>query len=84
VILPTDATVEIDGEKAEAHDGVLDVVGALGSVHRVRLSKDKNQFEGDVSVTEAGAMPPKLELPAGKAAPLGKGPKRSPRFGFDE
>jgi serine/threonine-protein kinase len=84
VILPADATVEIDGEKAEAHDGVLEVVGALGSVHRVRLSKDKNQFEGDVSVTEAGAMPPKLELPAGKAAPPGKGPKKSPRFGFDE
>jgi serine/threonine-protein kinase len=86
VVLPEDATVEIDGAKAEARDGVVEVVGPLGSVHRIRLTKDKNQFEGDVSVTEAGAMPPKLEMPvvAKTAPPPVTGKKKSPRFGFDE
>ncbi len=84
VILPADATAEIDDERAEAHDGVLEILGPLGSVHRVRLSKDKQHVEGDVVVTEAGAMPPKLEISSGKPVAPAKVKGKPPRFGFYE
>ena len=69
--------------KAEVRGGVVDLSGPLGSVHRIRLTKDKSQFEDDVSITEAGAMPPKLEIPAKTGGPS-KAQGKPPRFGFDE
>jgi serine/threonine-protein kinase len=84
VVLPADATVAIDGARAEVHDGVVDVAGTLGSVHHVTLVKDKGAAQGDVSITEAGAMPPKLEIVGAKPGVPGTGHGKKMRFGFDE
>jgi serine/threonine-protein kinase len=84
VIEPADAVVEIDGVKVEAHKGVVDLEGAPGSVHVVTLTKDKSHMRGDVVITEAGALPPKLELTVPKAAAPAKPAGKTPRFGFDE
>src|SRR5262249_9440005 len=75
VVLPKDASVEVDGAAARSRDGVVEIAGKLGSVHRVRLWKGKLELEGDVSVTESGAIPPKLDL----GAPKPNGPPKATR-----
>ncbi len=77
VVLPSDASVEVDGAATPSPDGVIEIAGALGSVHRVRVFKDKHEIEGDVSITEAGAMPPKLDLLGPKTAATGAAPPRA-------
>ena len=62
VIFPLDAKVEVDGSPVTAQDGVVELTGALGSVHRVRLSRDGQEKSADVVLGEAGAEPPKVEL----------------------
>jgi serine/threonine-protein kinase len=73
VLVPGDVSAEVDGAPAKSKDGVIEVTGPLGSVHKVKLTKGKRETTGDVVVTEAGAMPPKLELEASshKASPSG-------------
>ncbi|MFT3772703.1 MAG: serine/threonine-protein kinase [Minicystis sp.] len=72
VILPADASVEVEGAKTPIKDGLLEITGAPGSVHRVRVFKGKLETTADVIVTEAGPSPPKIELTAG-AKPAGTG-----------
>jgi serine/threonine-protein kinase len=72
VIVPSDAEVEVEGQRAKVDDGVIDLVGPLGSIHRVRIRKGKAEAAQDIVITDMGAMPPKLELAAaagGRAAP---------------
>jgi serine/threonine-protein kinase len=66
VVLPGDASVELDGARAALQDGVLDIRGAAGSAHRVRVFKGDREIVAEVKVTDSGASPPKVELPAGK------------------
>jgi serine/threonine-protein kinase len=68
VILPSDALVELDGVRALARGGILEVTGTLGSVHRIKLTKGKATTQVDIIMTEEGAMPPKVELLFGTAA----------------
>ena len=68
VILPSDAIAEIDGKRAVARGGILEVTGTLGSVHRIKLTKGKATTQVDIIMTEEGAMPPKVELLFGSAA----------------
>jgi serine/threonine-protein kinase len=68
VILPPDAIVELDGARALARSGILEVTGTLGSVHRIKLTKGKATTQVDIIMTEEGAMPPKVELLFGSAA----------------
>ncbi len=65
VIMPPDASIEIEGVKAIAKSGLLEITGTLGSVHRVKVFKGKNETITDVIVTEAGPSPPKIELTFG-------------------
>jgi serine/threonine-protein kinase len=65
VIMPPDAAIEIEGVKAVAKGGLLEITGTLGSVHRVRIFKGKTETITDVIVTEAGPSPPKIELTFG-------------------
>lgn len=69
VILPHDAAVEVDGAKAASQDGVVEIAGALGSVHRVKLSKDGQEKTAEVVLGESGAEPPKVELVLTAAVP---------------
>jgi serine/threonine-protein kinase len=83
VILPDDAQVEIDSVPARPVDGVVKIVGAVGSVHRVRLRKDGQEKIAEVLIGPSGAEPPKVELvlvaaPATSAAPTKPGGVRPP------
>jgi serine/threonine-protein kinase len=69
VIMPGDVQIEIEGEPALAKQGLLEITGTLGSVHRVRIWKGKNETTQDVIVTEAGPSPPKIELTFGGPKP---------------
>lgn len=84
VVLPADASVEIEGSPAQMRDGTVEIEGALGSVHRVRIFKGKIENTHDVIVTEVGALPAKVELkwsplkPTGTAAPAATPTSASP------
>ncbi len=73
VILPSDAKVEVEGEPAKLRDGILEIEGKPGSVFRVRAFKGKDETIADVVVTEAGALPPKIEVKAGKKIRVPRG-----------
>ena len=76
VIFPGDASVEVDGKQATSHDGVVEIAGAIGSVHRVRVSKDGHEKTTDVVLGDSGAEPPKVELsmlaPSGSTSASGQ------------
>jgi serine/threonine-protein kinase len=74
VVVPRDAMVEVDDAGAVVHDGVVDLEGAPGSVHRVRVSRGRQEASVDVTVTDAGAVPPRVELGVPRAVP----PKAAP------
>ncbi len=62
VVIPADATVEVDGTPITPKDGLVEIHGALGSVHTVRVKAGDEGVTADVVVTEDGALPPKIEL----------------------
>ena len=62
VVLPVDVVVEIDGKSAPIDGGTVELEGALGSRHRVRLSKGKQERTDEVIMTDTGIAPDKLEL----------------------
>ncbi|WP_437820190.1 serine/threonine protein kinase [Sorangium sp. So ce1078] len=67
VILPADASVEVEGARATTRNGILEITGPLGSEHRVRVFKGANEVVTDVFVTTSGARPLKIELAAAPA-----------------
>lgn len=82
-ISPPSATVTIDGADAKVTDGTAEVTGTLGSVHRVEVSLNGRTTEGEVVVTEAGAIPAKITVgvavpkpakPVASAGPAGPAP----------
>jgi serine/threonine-protein kinase len=64
VIVPSDAFVEVDGTRTPARGGLAEVNGVLGSAHRVRVWKGRQESVVEVKITEDGASPPKIELGA--------------------
>jgi serine/threonine-protein kinase len=69
VILPPGVQIDIEGEPATLNkDGLLEIAGTLGSVHRVHLKKGKLETTQDVIVSQDGASPPKVELTAAPKA----------------
>jgi serine/threonine-protein kinase len=66
VVLPVDVVVEIDGKSAAIEGGTVELEGALGSRHRVRLSKGKQERTDEVIMTDTGISPEKLELEVAK------------------
>jgi serine/threonine-protein kinase len=79
VVLPGDATVEVDGTNVTPSDGAVEITGALGSVHKVRLKSGDAEVVRDVAISEAGALPFKIELPAPSApAPAPSAPAPRP------
>lgn len=87
VILPNDALVEINNVPTPPVDGIVKIVGAVGSTHRVRISKEGQEKITDVVVGSSGAEPPKVELvllaaPVATAEPTtrpGGGPRPPPK-----
>ncbi len=89
VILPATAKVEVDGTPTPLSEGLLEITGAVGSVHKVRVQVGETDKMVRVVVAESGAVPPKIELTdaalgtaatAGTAAtPALTGPKGKPK-----
>jgi tRNA A-37 threonylcarbamoyl transferase component Bud32 len=74
VIIPADASVEIEGQPATVKDGILEITGVLGSVFRTRVFKGKGKDLGettvDVVITETGVLPAKIEVKQGAVVSL--------------
>jgi serine/threonine-protein kinase len=64
IVLPGDASVEIDGAPVRRRDGVIEVVGKVGAAHRVRVIRAAQYLERDFTIPEAGGMLPPLDLDA--------------------
>jgi serine/threonine-protein kinase len=64
--------VFVDGAAVvPAQDGTVTVSGTLGSTHQVRVSLGSRDVTTVVAITESGAVPPQILLPAPQvAAPL--------------
>ena len=65
VILPGDAKVTVEGKPVTLRNGMLELVGIQGSVHRVTVKKLGGETTEDVVITERGALPLKIEVKAG-------------------
>ena len=68
-IAPSTAAVEVNGRRATVRHGSVEVTGALGSLHRVRVSHGGQTTVHQVALTEAGPVPSAIRL---------VGPKKSP------
>ncbi|WP_437738658.1 hypothetical protein [Sorangium sp. So ce1335] len=64
LVLPADAVVEVDGVPMRRRDGVIELSGKVGQTHRVRVSRGARHGETTVTLTDAGASPPSLDLAA--------------------
>ncbi|WP_437996003.1 hypothetical protein WMF26_33090 [Sorangium sp. So ce185] len=89
VVLPGDASVEVDGQPARRRDGLIELVGKVGEQHRVRAFKGtKSTGEKTVTIKESGASPALVDLhePPPPGAAKAVAAKRTPiRFdNFDE
>lgn len=67
-IVPEGATVEVDGVAASVVDGSVTLTGTAGSVHPVRVSSGKSETTVNVVISEAGAIPARVELKLETAA----------------
>ncbi len=61
-ISPADATAFVDGAQALSSEGTVELAGAPGSVHEVRLEKGGGAFRTSVLLTEKGLLPPEIEM----------------------
>jgi serine/threonine-protein kinase len=78
VVLPADASVEVEKALVPVKDGTIEISGSLGSVHKVRVFKGKLELTENVIVTEEGAVPPKVELKYGALKPATTGAPPTP------
>jgi hypothetical protein len=60
---PAGVEVELDGHRAKVTDGTVEITGAVGDTHRVRLKLGEQETSGDVAIAESGAVPSRLALP---------------------
>ncbi len=72
-VLPKEAKVEVEGTPAELSDGLLELKGQLGSVHKVRVSLGTETKLVEVAITENGPVPAKIEVEA-KSPPQAPAP----------
>lgn len=76
-VVPATVIAEIDGVTAPVSNGMITLTGASGSVHQVRLRSGENEVTNNVVISEAGAVPNKLELSLKPAAAVVPGAKPS-------
>ncbi len=80
-ISPADATAFVDGAPALSEAGSVELAGAPGSVHEVRLEKGGGAFRTSVLLTEKGLLPPEIELVTLPPSPPSAEPPASARAG---
>ncbi len=62
VVLPSTATVDVDGARVPSRDGVVDLTGPVGSTRRVRVRAGAREVTADVIISADGAVPPAIDL----------------------
>jgi eukaryotic-like serine/threonine-protein kinase len=77
-IVPSEAQVEVEGNKVASVEGVIEITGGLGSVHHVKISKGTVHTQKEVVITAEGPKPPKVELEAAGPRPGGGRPAPRP------
>lgn len=83
-VVPGDAPVEVDGLPVRRRNGVIELVGKVGDVRRVRAFKGaKATEEKSVTIKAKGAEPSLLDANEEKAGPLVAKAKPA-RFDVDE
>lgn len=81
LIEPPDAKVDVDGRATPVKDGAIELVGAIGSVHTIRVVKDASEAVSEVAITYTGAVPPSVRVDAPQVKPAQKpqpGPPAKP------
>jgi serine/threonine-protein kinase len=78
VVIPGDVSAEVDGKPAQPKSGILEITGALGSTHTVRIFKYKYQTITNVVLTDTGPIPPKVELSFSVQRPQGASAQPNP------
>ena len=78
VVIPGDAAVEVDGASVTPNDGAVEITGALGTAHKVRVKSGDAEILKEVAITEGGAVPFKVELPAPSTAVVRPPPVKGP------
>jgi serine/threonine-protein kinase len=73
VVIPSDASVEVDGKPAELRGSLLTLTGPVGTVFEVRVHQGGAETIADVVISNAGAVPPKLELVPGQVVRMPRG-----------
>jgi hypothetical protein len=82
LVVPGDAQVEVDGRPVRRRNGVIELVGKVGEVRRVRARKDdKSTEEKVVTIKETGASPPLINL--NEPLPAAAGKVKVKRKAFD-
>jgi serine/threonine-protein kinase len=61
-VSPANAVVEVDGTATPVQDGAVEINGALGSVHRVRIRSGSKERSMQIIVAETGAVPPEISI----------------------
>jgi serine/threonine protein kinase len=65
---PADAKVDVDGSAVAVRAGKVEIEGALGSVHRVRVSAGGRETTTEVILADSGPSPARVALaPAGRS-----------------
>ena len=77
IAAPPDAKVEVDGRSVDVKEGKIDVLGALGSTHPVRVSASGREARADIAIAESGADPASIELVVPKVGEGGARPVAS-------
>lgn len=84
-ITPRGAAVLVDGRVARVEGGNVIIEGAIGSVHKVRVSHGKQSREERVFITVQGLEPNRLSLPSlapgAPSPPEDVGAKAAPNVG---
>jgi hypothetical protein len=73
IVLPGDAAVEVDGVAARRRDGVIELLGKVGEVRRLRVARGAESAEESVTIEESGASPPLVDLRARAPSSAGAG-----------
>lgn len=87
VVLPGNASVEVDGHAVSRRNGLIELIGKIGDVYRVRAFRGKKSTEEkNVTILAGQPSPSLIDLnEALPVKPVGKAPKKPARFGgFDD
>jgi eukaryotic-like serine/threonine-protein kinase len=79
-VSPADATVHVDGAAAEVRDGAVEISGAPGSVHAIKIAAGGREQVTEVVLSTTGAFPAAVAL-APEPAPSASAAAKPPQAG---